>query len=131
MTIETNGALDIDFTRDYQKEIIFAASVKLSVSGEPEHKRFNIDTITKIAENCPDSFLKFVTSKDSWGTDHEEISQFLAEIPVYMDVYFMPLGDTIETLTENAKFVIEKTMEYGYSYSDRTHIRIWDNLPGV
>jgi len=131
VTIETNGSLPIEFTREYQKKIIFSASVKLSVSEEPEHKRFNIDTITKIAENSSQSYLKFVTSKDSWEQDNVEINAFLSEIPVYIDVYLMPLGDIISTLEENAKFVIEQAMKLGYNFSDRLHIRIWNNKPGV
>jgi len=131
VTIETNAALDIEFTRKYQEEIIFSASVKLSVSGEPEHKRFNIETLTKIAENTPNSYLKFVTSVESWDRDYEEINNLLKEIPVYMNIYLMPLGDTKETLERNSKFVIEKSMELGFMYSDRLHIRIWDNKQGV
>ncbi len=131
VTIETNAALDIEFTRKYQEEIIFSASVKLSVSGEPEHKRFNINTLTKIAEYAPQSYLKFVTCEESWVVDIEEINTLLADIPVYMDVFLMPLGDTKHRLEKNSKFVIEQAMKLGYKYSDRLHIRVWDNLAGV
>lgn len=131
VTIETNAALDIEFTRKYQEEIIFSASVKLSVSGEPEHKRFNVETLTKIAENTSSSYLKFVTSVETWEKDYEEIKSLLKEIPVYMNVYLMPLGDTREVLEKNSKFVLEKSMELGFMYSDRLHIRVWDNLQGV
>lgn len=131
VTIETNASLDIEFTRKYQEEIIFSASVKLSCSGEPEHKRFNIETLTKIAEYAPNSYLKFVTSVETWEQDIKEIKSLLSEIPVYMDIYLMPLGDTRETLEKNARFVIEKSMELGFKYSDRIHIRIWDNKQGV
>lgn len=131
VTIETNGALDIEFTREYQKEIIFSTSVKLSLSGEPEHKRINIDTLTKIAENTKNSYLKFVISKNTWEQNKEEIDKILFEIPVYIDVYLMPLGDVKSTLEDNAKFVIEKAMKCGFKYSDRLHIRIWNNEVGV
>lgn len=131
ITIETNGALDIEFTREYQKQIMFSTSVKLSNSGEPEHKRINIDNLTNIVEMSPNSYLKFVCSKDSWEQDYKEIQSILKAIPVYMDVYLMPLGDTKETLETNAKFVMEKCIEKGYKYSDRIHIRIWDSLQGV
>ncbi len=131
VTIETNGSLDIDFTREYQKKIIFSVSVKLAISGEPEHKRFNIDTLTKITENAPKSYLKFVTSKSTGGQDFKEIKSVLADIPIYVDVYLMPLGDTVDTLEENSRFVIEQAMRLGLKYSDRIHIRIWDNKQGV
>ena len=131
VTIETNGAMDINFTREYQKEIMFSASVKLSNSGELESKRINIDTLTKMFEQSPSSYLKFVVSKDTWEQDYKEIKQLLKDLPVYATVYLMPMGDTIKTLEKNAKFTIEKAMELGHMYSDRIHIRIWDNEPGV
>jgi len=130
VTIETNAALDINFTREYQKKIIFSQSVKLAISGEPEHKRINTNTLTKIAENT-NSFLKFVVSKDTWEQDIIEIKNILEEIPVYVDVWLMPLGDTNKTLEKNALFTAEQAMKLGFNYTDRTHIRLWDNKPGV
>ena len=131
VTIETNAALDIDFDAEYQKKIQFSQSVKLSVSGEPEHKRINLDTLRKIADNTTNSYLKFVVSKDTWVEDHKEIKQILNEIPGYIDVYLMPLGDTIKEMEKNQKFTVEKCIEHGYSYSHRVHISIWDNEQGV
>ena len=131
VTIETNGALDINFSREYQKEIIFSTSVKLKCSGEPEHKRINLETLTQIAENTKESYLKFVVQASTWEEDFKEIKRVLKDIPVYMDVYLMPMGDTKQVLDTNAKFIIEKAMNVGFKYSDRLHIRIWDNLSGV
>jgi len=131
VTIETNASMDIEFTREYQKQIQFSQSVKLSCSGEPQHKRINIDTLTKIAENTPNSYLKFVTSEETWEEDHKEIKFILDEIPVYVDVWLMPLGDTKEVMEQNQQFVAEKSIEYGYSYSHRVHISVWDNKQGV
>jgi len=132
VTIETNASLDIDFNRKYQEEIQFSMSVKLSNSGEPKHKRINIENITNIMENSKNSYLKFVVNKDSWDEDFEEIKEILKDIPYYVEnVYLMPMGDTKEVLEKNAKFTMEKCIELGFLYSDRIHIRIWDNEPGV
>ena len=131
VTIETNAAMPIEFTREYQKKIQFSQSVKLSCSGEPQHKRINIETLTKIAENSPSSYLKFVVSEDTWEEDHKEIKEILDEIPVFVEVWLMPLGDTIESMAKNQKFIAEKCIEYGYSYSHRVHISVWDNEAGV
>ena len=43
----------------------------------------------------------------------------------------MPLGETRGQLQANTQFVLEKCVEYGFSYSDRCHIRAWDTKPGV
>lgn len=131
ITIETNAALDIKFKRKYQEEIIFSMSVKLSNSGEPEHKRINIENITNILEHCPESYLKFVVSKDSWNNDFEEIKNILKSIPIYVNVYLMPMGETIKELEKNSQFVMEKCIELGFNYSDRLHIRAWNDKPGV
>jgi organic radical activating enzyme len=131
VTIETNASQSIDFKREYQKQIKFSMSVKLSVSGEPEHKRINIDNITNIIENSPTSYLKFVVAKDTIDETEKEIDAILKEIPVYGTVYLMPLGDINETLNYNAEAVINLCIKKGFKYSDRTHIRIWGNLQGV
>jgi 7-carboxy-7-deazaguanine synthase len=131
VTIETNASLDIEFEREYQKEIMFSCSVKLEVSGEPSEKRININTLTKIFESSKNSYLKFVTSKETWEEDYKEIKHILKELPVYAEVYLMPLGDTAEDISTQDEFVINKSAELGFMYSDRIHIRVWDNKPGV
>jgi len=131
VTIETNASKDLEFKREYQRKIKFSMSVKLSVSGEPEHKRINIDAITNIIENCPQSYLKFVVAKDNIDKTEQEIDNILKEIPVYGTVYLMPLGDIKSTLEYNAKAVMELVIRKGFKFSDRLHIRIWDNEPGV
>ena len=131
ITIETNASLDIDFFREYQKQIMFSMSVKLSHSGEPKERRINLNTITKIAEHCPDSYLKFVINPETWGTDILEISEILSELPIYLDVFLMPLGENREQLQANTQFVLEKCVEYGFSYSDRVHIRAWNTKEAV
>jgi len=132
ITIETNAAISIEFRRKYQEQIQFSMSVKLSNSNEPKHKRININNITNILENSSNSYLKFVVNKDTWETDFSEMKEILKDIPYYVEnVYLMPLGDTIQRLEENAKFTMEKCIELGFIYSDRIHIRIWDNEAGV
>lgn len=132
LTIETNSSIDIEFTRKYQKEIIFSMSTKLANSGEPQQKRINIPNITNILENTSGSYLKFVINKDTWDTDFEEIKYILKAIPSYVeDIYLMPLGDVTDVLEKNAKFTFEKAMELGFKYSDRHHIRIYNNKVGV
>ena len=132
ITIETNSSLDIEFTRNYQREITFSMSTKLSVSGEKEHKRINIENITNILEEAPTSYLKFVVANgDQLAPAEAEIDAILQEIPIYADVYLMPLGDVIDVLESNAKSVMELAIKKGFNYSDRLHIRIWDNEAGV
>jgi len=131
VTIETNASKDIHFKREYQRNVKFSMSVKLANSGELEHKRINIDNITNIIENSPHSYLKFVVGKDTIDETEKEIDGLLREIPVYGDVYLMPLGETKDNLEHNAEAVINLCIKKGFKYSDRTHIRIWSDKPGV
>ena len=110
---------------------MFSISVKLAVSGEPKEKRFKPENIANIIEHCPTSYLKFVTSEASWEQDYAEMKEFLKAIPIWVPVILMPLGATKEELDKNTRFVVERCIEYGFGYSDRIHIRAWNDKEGV
>ena len=130
LTIETNASLNIDFQEEYQKKIIFSMSVKLSNSLEPLKKRDNKSTLTKILENTKESYLKFVIGNDFLENAIVEIEDILKNIP-QCEVYLMPLGDSSETIDINSEKVVNLAIKYGFKYSDRLHIRIWNNKRGV
>ncbi len=127
ITIETNGSLDIEFTKAYQREIVFSMSVKLAVSGEPEHKRININNLTNILENAPESYFKFVVNGETAESTGNEITSILKEIPWFASVYVMPLGETSEVIKKNALATAELAIKKGWKYSDRLHIRLWED----
>ncbi len=130
ITIETNGSLDIDLTKDWQKKILFSMSVKLSNSGEPLKKRVNTKVLTHIINFANEAYLKFVVDCEFLPKAKEEIDSILRDIPP-CEVYLMPLGDTAKIIDENSLAVIKTAIECGYKYSDRLHIRVWDNKRGV
>jgi len=130
ITIETNGSLDIELTQYWQKAIMFSMSVKLSNSGEPISKRINTKTLTNIINNTTDSYLKFVIEKEFLELASKEIDNILDQIP-NCEVYLMPLGDTSLLIDNNSLSVIELALEKGFKYSDRLHIRVWNNKRGV
>ncbi len=130
VTIETNASLNINFTQDYQKKILFSMSVKLSNSLEPLKKRVNIDTLTSIINKTKDSYLKFVIDKDFKNQATKEIKAILSKIPK-VEVYLMPMGDTAQEINTNCESVIDMSIENGFKYCDRLHIRVWDNKRGV
>ncbi len=130
LTIETNGSIDIELCEDWQKEILFSLSVKLSNSGESLEKRLNTNTLTNIINFTNESYLKFVISSDFLDKAILEIENILSQIPK-CDVYLMPLGDTSELIDKNSLSVIELAIKKGFKYSDRLHIRVWNNKRGV
>ncbi len=130
ITIETNGSLDINLIHEWQKKILFSMSVKLSNSGELFKKRINTKVLTHIINFVDESYLKFVIDKEFLPKAEEEIDSILKDIPP-CEVYLMPLGDTADLIDENSLAVIEMAIKNGYKYSDRLHIRVWDNKRGV
>lgn len=130
VTIETNASLDIELNRDYQKEILYSMSVKLSNSGEPLKKRVNYKTLNEIIGNAKESYLKFVINKSFLDKAKSEIEEILESIDE-CDVYLMPMGDSSKEIDENCEGVIDLAVKYGFKYCDRLHVRVWDNKRGV
>ncbi len=130
ITIETNASIDIELTQPWHKEILFSMSVKLSNSGEHLNKRININTLNNILNTSKESYLKFVLDVDILPLASKEIEDILKQVPK-CDVYLMPLGDTADIIDKNSLSVIEYALEKGYKYSDRLHIRVWNNKRGV
>jgi organic radical activating enzyme len=130
ITIETNGSLPITINKPYQKDILYSMSVKLSNSGEKLEKRLNFKSLNHIIENSKENYLKFVINKDFLSKAQNEIDTILNNISK-TDVYLMPMGDTSSQIDQNALSVINMALKNGYKYSDRLHIRVWDNKRGV
>ena len=130
LTIETNASINIKLYEEWHNQITFSMSVKLSNSGESISKRINLITLNEIINKAKDSYLKFVVDKEFLDKASEEIDDILKEIPE-CEVFLMPLGDTSEIIDKNSLSVIELALEKGYKYSDRLHIRVWNNKRGV
>ncbi len=130
ITIETNASIDIELNETWHKDILFSMSVKLSNSGESLKKRINIKTLNNILDVSKQSYLKFVVDKEFLPKASWEIDDILAQINK-CEVYLMPLGDTSEIIDNNSLSVIEFALQKGFKYSDRLHIRVWNNKRGV
>ena len=132
VTFETNGSLQVDFVKyPIYKECIFALSVKLSNSNEPLAKRLRGDVIFNIAQNAKDAFFKFSIDKDSINIALEDEIESITMHAVQIQVYCMPLGGNKADVEANTEPLIEFCKAKGYNFSDRLHIRIWDENKGV
>ena len=122
---ESNGTIEIDFAKyPIYKKCTFAVSVKLSISGEPAHKRINKKALKSLFNNA-DCFYKFVTT----ANEFDEIKDILSI--QNGEVWCMPLAKNQDELRQNAKSVASFAIKNGFNYSDRLHIRIWNDLDGV
>ena len=132
ITFETNGSLDVDFEKHpIYKECIFALSVKLSNSNEHFHKRVRGDIIYNIASNAKGAFFKFSIEAESIDLGLEEEIESIIAHSLKTKVYCMPLGGSKEEVERNTEPLIEFCKSKGYNFSDRLHIRIWDQNKGV
>jgi len=132
VTFETNATININFDKyPIYKKCTYALSVKLSNSGENFSKRIKPQSIISYEQNTKDSFFKFSIDSNSicLGLD-EEIDEIISLAPS-LQVYCMPVGANKHELDLNSKPLIEFCKNKGYTYSDRLHIRIWDQMHGV
>jgi organic radical activating enzyme len=132
ITFETNGSLAVDFEKyPVYKKCIFALSVKLSNSHEPENKRIRGDVIYNIASNAKDAFFKFSIDRDSINIALEDEIESIRIHSPQTKVYCMPVAGNKEELEANTEPLVEFCKAKGYNFSDRLHIRIWDANKGV
>lgn len=132
ITFETNGSLDVDFVQyPVYKECVFALSVKLSNSNEPLRKRVNGHIINNLATHAKEAFFKFSIDSESINLGlEEEITEISLHAPK-TKIYCMPLGGSKEEVERNTEPLIEFCKAKGYNFSDRLHIRIWNQNKGV
>jgi len=145
-TVETNATIYRDAPID-----LVSASPKLASStptadterpdGEPidddwadrhEQRRLDLDALARFVETRATQ-LKFVVTDDE---DLSEIESLLADLrdvaeaPVDdQDVLLMPEGATRERLAETRERVADLAMEYGYRYTPRLHVDLWNDAP--
>ena len=132
ITFETNGTIEIDFEKyPAYKSCIFALSLKLKNSGEPEEKRINPQALVNVQAYAKEAFLKFTIDAALVETTAiDEITQIRKILPK-LEVYCMPVGESRDTIWRNDRAVFEFCMKHNFRYSDRLHIRVFDTTQGV
>jgi len=103
----------------------------LSNSNEHFHKRVRGDIIYNIASNAKGAFFKFSIEAESIDLGLEEEIESIIAHSLKTKVYCMPLGGSKEEVERNTEPLIEFCKSKGYNFSDRLHIRIWDQNKGV
>jgi 7-carboxy-7-deazaguanine synthase len=143
-TVETNGTI-------YREAPIDLASIspKLATStptadrdpkgdGEwadrHETRRIDLEALAALID-AYDHQLKFVVTG---ADDMPEIERLVGRVREAAetavadeDVLLMPEGTTREQLDETRGDVAELALEYGYRYTPRLHVDLWDDEPGT
>lgn len=129
---ESNGTIAVDFEKyNIYKNVTFCMSVKMSASGESKEKRWKPEVVNSYLKNTKDSFFKFVLSKESIENEANEVLEFLKQVPTFGVVYCMPLGGVEKDIKLNSQAVYEFALRHNFRYSDRIHIRIYNDREGV
>jgi len=132
ITFETNGTIEIDFEKyPAYKSCIFALSLKLANSGEPEEKRIIPHALRAVAEHAKEAFLKFTIDANLVETSALDEIEAIRKILPKLPVYCMPVGESRDTIWKNDKAVFAFCMKHNFKYSDRLHIRVFDTTQGV
>ncbi len=132
VTFETNSAVAIDFEQyPVYKSCIYALSVKLSNSGEPYSKRVCPEIFNSIITHADETFFKFTVDAKSLQSGLQDEIDAIISLAHKTDVTCMPKGGSKDEVESNTEAVIEYCKAKGFRYSDRLHIRIWDQNKGV
>jgi 7-carboxy-7-deazaguanine synthase len=143
-TVETNGTIFRDAAIDLASVSPKLASSTPTPENDPkgdgeweerhEERRIDVDTLGALVD-AYDTQMKFVVTDEA---DLEEIEGLVSDVrdtatePLSAtDVLLMPEGATREQLDEGRERVAELAMEYGYRYTPRLHVDLWNDAPGT
>jgi 7-carboxy-7-deazaguanine synthase len=125
--VETNGTLvpppELDSVVDQ-----YTVSPKLLSSGVERSLRLRHEALQYLARSQK-SVFKFVVSD---AADAEQVAQLEVEYQINPDrIYLMPQGTTPVRLEGLRPSVAAACLARGYRFSDRLHIHLFGNRPGV
>lgn len=109
--------------------IRFICSPKLANCGEPLHKRYKPEVLEWHATNTT-SFFKFVVdTPEDLQELHEQFEERFHISP--KRIWLMPECTSTTEFKEKAGWVAEQCKRFGYNFSPRLQILIWEQALGV
>lgn len=134
---ETNGTISpatfmSSFNRDhFIGTVNFVCCPKLSTNGDPKEKRYKPDVLSWLNDYNFDKYddgiaaFKFVVNTED---DIKEVFVNYIDAGIISKEFcwLMPTAGSREELIERAPKVIEWCIQYGFKYSNRTHIMAFD-----
>jgi len=143
-TVETNGTIyrdaPIDLASVSPKLESSTPTAERDPKGDGEWadrhdaRRLDVDVLAEFVE-AYDTQLKFVVTGPD---DMPEIEALVADVRAAADapvpdeaVLLMPEGQTRDRLAETRRVVADLALEYGYRYTPRLHVDLWNDAPGT
>jgi len=142
VTVETNGTVHRDVPIDLASVSPKLASSTPTAERDPkddgewadrhDDRRLDVDTLARLVE-AYETQLKFVVSDEGDVRELDELVSRVraaADVPVPdQDVLLMAEGATRERLAATRERVAELAMEYGYRFTPRLHVTLWNDAP--
>jgi organic radical activating enzyme len=140
ITFETNGTQDLspEFrtylinwqSENFDREVTFSVSAKLSASGEHPDEAIKPEIVCEYAK-IGYTYLKFVVATE------DDVNEALAVLNIYQQkgftghCYLMPVGGVESVYALNNRRVAEMAMKHGLRYSDRLQVPLFKNEWGT
>jgi 7-carboxy-7-deazaguanine synthase len=143
-TVETNGTVVPDAPIDLASVSPKLASSTPTADRDPdgdgewadrhEERRLDVPTLAELVETY-DTQLKFVVTGREDMAEIERLVERLRDSASARvrddDVLLMPEGQTRDQLESTRETVADLALEYGYRYTPRLHVDLWNDAPGT
>jgi len=143
-TVETNGTVVPDAPIDLASVSPKLASSTPTADRDPagdgewadrhEERRLDLDALAELVESY-DTQLKFVVTGREDMAEIEGLVERLRDTASVRvrddDVLLMPEGQTRDQLEATRETVADLALEYGYRYTPRLHVDLWNDAPGT
>ena len=144
VTVETNGTRYVDAPIDLASISPKLANSTPTADRDPkgagewaekhENRRIDTEAFARFVDSY-ESQLKFVVTGREDMAEIEDLVDSIREAAVTTiadeDVLLMPEGVTTEAVAQRRPVVAELAQEYGYRYTPRLHVNLWNDEPGT
>lgn len=140
ITFETNGTQELSpelrtyllnwQSENFDREVTFSVSAKLSASGEHPDEAIKPEIVCSYQE-AGYTYLKFVVATE------DDVEEALSALDIYQQngftgpCYLMPVGGVESVYALNNRRVAELAMKHGLRYSDRLQLPLFRNAWGT
>lgn len=133
VTFETNTTQELhpllrEFIKNFNGEVTFSCSPKLSISGEQKEDAI-CPEIAKIYSNIATGgmYFKFVVDPRQDMSEVEDVIKLYNSAGVNVPVYLMPVGGCLAEYKANVKKVAKIALNKGWRYSPRLQVDLFGN----
>lgn len=126
--METNGTIIPDRVSEIVDQ--FNCSPKLPSSGNSIGKFYNPEALQYLVDECNTHFKFVISKKQDIDDIHKYYGSYINQAGKFR-IWLMPACETRQQFIKTAPLTAELCKEFGYNFSSRIHINIWNRKVGV